>query len=134
MVNTNPPATFQQYDTCRNNLPQDNPHYGFPTDAKIRKAFKEAIPGTTKIIIAQRVSSVEDADRIIVMDNGKINGIGSHEELSSLLSLALTGKQLQVLLAKNEDLLKTTFISYEKRPRTNKARMICLRYHGNEEI
>ena len=60
--------------------------------------------------------------------------IGSHEELSSLLSLALTGKQLQVLLAKNEDLLKTTFISYEKRPRTNKARMICLRYHGNEEI
>ena len=51
------------------------------TDAKIRKAFKEAIPGTTKIIIAQRVSSVEDADRIIVMDNGKINGIGSHEEL-----------------------------------------------------
>ena len=42
------------------------------TDAKIRKAFKEAIPGTTKIIIAQRVSSVEDADRIIVMDNGKI--------------------------------------------------------------
>lgn len=60
--------------------------------------------------------------------------VGSHEELSSLLSLALTGKQLQVLLAKNEDLLKTTFISYEKRPRTNKARMICLRYHGNEEI
>lgn len=51
------------------------------TDAKIRKAFKEAIPRTTKIIIAQRVSSVEDADRIIVMDNGKINGIGSHEEL-----------------------------------------------------
>ena len=42
------------------------------TDAKIRKAFKEAIPGTTKIIIAQRVSSVEDADRIIVMDTGSM--------------------------------------------------------------
>ncbi|MBQ2504305.1 MAG: ABC transporter ATP-binding protein, partial [Lachnospiraceae bacterium] len=51
------------------------------TDAKIRKAFREVIPGTTKLIIAQRVSSVQDADRIIVMDDGKINGIGTHEEL-----------------------------------------------------
>lgn len=51
------------------------------TDAKIRKAFKEEIPNTTKIIIAQRISSVQDADRIIVMDDGKINGIGTHEEL-----------------------------------------------------
>ena len=51
------------------------------TDAKIRKAFRESIPNTTKIIIAQRISSVQDADRIIVMDNGRINGIGSHEEL-----------------------------------------------------
>ncbi len=51
------------------------------TDAKIRKAFREEIPGTTKIIIAQRVSSVQDADRIIVMDDGAITGIGTHEEL-----------------------------------------------------
>lgn len=51
------------------------------TDAKIRRAFYEEIPDTTKIIIAQRVSSVMDADRIIVMDDGRINGIGSHEEL-----------------------------------------------------
>ena len=51
------------------------------TDALIRKAFREFIPSTTKIIIAQRISSVEDADRIIVLDGGRINGIGTHEEL-----------------------------------------------------
>lgn len=51
------------------------------TDALIRKAFKEAIPNTTKIIIAQRISSVQDADRIIVLDDGKIDGFGTHEEL-----------------------------------------------------
>ena len=51
------------------------------TDAYIRKGFKEYIPGITKIIIAQRVSSVQDADLIIVMDNGEINGMGTHEEL-----------------------------------------------------
>ena len=50
-------------------------------DAKIRKAFREEIPGTTKIIIAQRISSVQDADRILVLDNGQINGLGTHEEL-----------------------------------------------------
>ena len=51
------------------------------TDALIRKAFRDYIPSTTKIIIAQRISSVEDADRIIVLESGKINGIGTHEEL-----------------------------------------------------
>ncbi len=51
------------------------------TDTLIRKAFKESIPNTTKIIIAQRISSVENADKIIVLDDGRINGIGTHEEL-----------------------------------------------------
>ena len=51
------------------------------TDALIRRAFREEIPDTTKIIIAQRISSVMDADQIIVMDNGLINGRGTHEEL-----------------------------------------------------
>ena len=51
------------------------------TDALIRKAFREEIPDTTKIIIAQRISSVEDADLIIVMEDGKINGMGTSEEL-----------------------------------------------------
>lgn len=51
------------------------------TDALIRKAFKETIPDTTKIIIAQRISSVQDADKIIVLNDGKIDGFGTHEEL-----------------------------------------------------
>ena len=50
-------------------------------DARIRQAFREAIPGTTKLIIAQRISSVMDADRIIVLDDGRLNGFGTHEEL-----------------------------------------------------
>ena len=51
------------------------------TDAKIRTAFREEIPNTTKLIIAQRISSVEDADHIIVLNEGQINGYGTHEEL-----------------------------------------------------
>ena len=51
------------------------------TDAKIRKAFRDEIPNTTKIIIAQRISSVQDADKIIVLDDGKVNDVGNHKEL-----------------------------------------------------
>ena len=51
------------------------------TDAMIRKAFREEIPDTTKIIIAQRISSVQDSDKIIVLDDGNVAGIGTHEEL-----------------------------------------------------
>ena len=51
------------------------------TDALIRKAFREEIPDTTKIIIAQRITSIEDADKIVVLDNGRINGVGTSEEL-----------------------------------------------------
>ena len=57
------------------------------TDALIRKAFAEYIPETTKIIIAQRVASVQDADRIIVMDGGTIQNIGTHEELLKTSSI-----------------------------------------------
>ena len=51
------------------------------TDAMIRQAFREEIPGTTKLIIAQRISSVQDADMIIIMENGMVDAVGTHEEL-----------------------------------------------------
>ena len=51
------------------------------TDALIRQAFREEIPGTTKLIIAQRVSSIQEADMIIVMENGCIDAVGTHEQL-----------------------------------------------------
>ena len=51
------------------------------TDAKIRRAFREEIPNTTKFIIAQRISSVQDADRILVLDDGRIDGLDTHENL-----------------------------------------------------
>ena len=51
------------------------------TDALIRQAFREEIPDTTKLIIAQRISSVQDADRILVLDQGRISGMGTHDEL-----------------------------------------------------
>ena len=57
------------------------------TDASIRRAFREEIPGTTKLIIAQRVASVQDADMIIVLDNGQVNAVGNHEELMQTCSI-----------------------------------------------
>ena len=57
------------------------------TDAAIRKAFREEIPGTTKLIIAQRISSVQDADMIIILDNGQISDVGSHDELMQRSSI-----------------------------------------------
>ena len=51
------------------------------TDARIRRAFREEIPETTKLVISQRISSIQDADKIIVMEEGRVNGFGTHEEL-----------------------------------------------------
>ena len=57
------------------------------TDALIRQAFRDEIPGTTKLIIAQRVSSVQDADMIIILDNGQISAVGTHDELMQSSSI-----------------------------------------------
>ena len=57
------------------------------TDASIRQAFRDEIPGTTKLIIAQRVSSVQDADMIVILDNGQVNAVGNHEELMRTSSI-----------------------------------------------
>jgi ATP-binding cassette subfamily B protein len=57
------------------------------TDALIRRAFAEEIPGTTKIIIAQRISSVQHADKIIVMNDGRIDSMGTHDELMETSSI-----------------------------------------------
>lgn len=70
------------------------------TDAMIRKAFREEIPGTTKIIIAQRISSVQDADAILVLDGGKVNGYGTHEEL---LKNNAIYKEISISQAKGDD-------------------------------
>lgn len=73
------------------------------TDALIRKAFRESIPDTTKIIIAQRVSSVQDADKIIVLNDGKIDGIGTHEELLKSNAIYKEVYESQVKGAENDE-------------------------------
>lgn len=73
------------------------------TDSLIRKAFKEEIPNTTKIIIAQRIASVQDADKIIVLDNGRLDGFGTHEELLKTNEIYREVYESQVKGGKEED-------------------------------
>ena len=73
------------------------------TDAFIREGFKSYIPETTKIIIAQRISSVQDADLIIVMDNGKIENMGTHAELLSRSEIYREVYEQQVGGVKDEE-------------------------------
>ncbi|MBW6411358.1 ABC transporter ATP-binding protein [Clostridium weizhouense] len=73
------------------------------TDALIRRAFKETIPDTTKIIIAQRISSVQDADKIIVLNDGKIDGFGTHEELLNSNDIYIEVYESQVKGADNNE-------------------------------
>ncbi len=73
------------------------------TDALIRKAFKECIPDTTKVIIAQRISSVQEADKIIVLNDGKIDGIGTHEELLNSNAIYTEVYESQVKGADSDD-------------------------------
>lgn len=77
------------------------------TDAMIRKAFKEKIPNTTKIIIAQRISSVEDADKILVLEGGRIDAIGTHEELLKTNAIYQEVYQLQYKKGEKENETET---------------------------
>lgn len=74
------------------------------TDAEIRRAFMEEIPNTTKLIISQRIVSVQDADRIIVMDGGMVNGIGTHQELLETNDIYKEIYEIQTKLNKGEDI------------------------------
>ncbi len=73
------------------------------TDKKIKQGLRDTKPNTTKLIIAQRISSVQDADKIIVIDNGKINGIGTHEELMANNTIYQEVYQSQVKGGNNDD-------------------------------
>ena len=73
------------------------------TDAFIREGFKSYIPQTTKIIIAQRITSVQDADLIIVMDNGKIESMGTHDELLKMSEIYKEVYEQQIGGVKYED-------------------------------
>ena len=73
------------------------------TDKKIKQGLRDTKPNTTKLIIAQRISSVQDADKIIVIDNSKINGIGTHEELMANNTIYQEVYQSQVKGGNNDD-------------------------------